>query len=526
MSLVSKADPKLKTLYLGLLSWHFDRKSDAELSELVQQYLDSQNDQPHLHLLSDASLSDEAFESLLSHTCELLSAREENASEQPKPSSDSLQLGGRPVAAIDDFDEDEDELVRARQTLPEPDRSGIDWVAVYYSLDGLIARFSLGWLSIGRVIGLTCVAAVVGMPFYLKQEQPMSWQQIVQLLSGEPPAPKPGNIESASTPEATQFESATAIESPPVPPSIAAVDKLVESSLSRTSDDSPPLDELIIAAPETDELANDGPEVGSTQSETSDSQFLTESPAEHSNTPISPEDDSASRVEEDPSVRLIFGGVPTSPLGQVSFDQVISFVESNELDSAIEEIERVTRTDMYDPCIANLLKIECFLQQGTPEAREAAWKLIASADTHLNPELYELQIVRLLLTSTRSERASILKGENLPADEQFSESVLLWTEARSGSKEPQMVEALRERTSTDSQSVADHIFLANAYFASKQQELALEELMTSRQLLRTTEPTSRSEAIQWIASQTKRDLEQKVESPIRRVVSQLNKTNP
>ena len=225
-------------------------------------------------------------------------------------------------------------------------------------------------------------------------------------------------------------------------------------------------------------------------------------------------------------MRLIFGGVPTSPLGVVSFDQVISFVESNETENALEELERVTRTDVYDPCVANLLKIECFLQQGTPEAREAAWNLIASADTQLNSTLYELQVVRLLLTSSRTERALILRGENLPANEDFSESVLLWTEARSGSKDSMMLESLRERTSADNQSVGDHIFLANAYFASKQQELALEELMASRQLLRDTTLTSRSEAIQWLASRTKSDLEQKVESPIRRVVSQLNKTEP
>ena len=173
------------------------------------------------------------------------------------------------------------ELVKPYLSLIEVGSTGL---SVYYAFDGLITRFSLGWLSIGRVIGLTCVAAVVGMPFYLKQEQPLSWQQIVQMLSGESPAPKPGNLESASSTESIQTESDPAVESPQVPPSIAAVDKLVENSLSRTNEVSPPLDELVIAAPETDVTETDTPDVDSPQTETSDSPLLTESPADHSNT--------------------------------------------------------------------------------------------------------------------------------------------------------------------------------------------------------------------------------------------------
>lgn len=523
MSLVSKADLKLKSLYVGLLSWHFDRKSDAELSELVRQYLSAQSDQPQLQLLSDASLSDEAFESLLNHTCELLAARETDTAASP-PSSENrtaLELGGRPVAAVDDFDDDEEELVRARQTLPEPDRSGIDWVSVYYSLDGLIARFSLGWLSIGRVIALACVAAVVGMPFYLKQEQPLSWQQILQVMSGEDPTPvRPRNFESASTPAETVEDN----RSTDLPPSVAAVDKLVENSFSSSSQASEP-EELVIEEPasgasesiaiqenSTNDIGNEATESGP---------LLTDSPNERPRETSEPRDDSAAKLEEDPSVRLIFDGVPTGPLSQVSFEEIIDLVKANSLDTAIERIELVKHKEMYDPYIADLIKIECYLQQGTPDSRKAAWQVIVDADTQLNPSMYELQVVRWLLTSNRAERASILRGQNLPADQDLAESLLLWTEARSGSKEHLLLESLKRRTLERSQSLGDHVFLASAYFALKYREAALEELVTSQRILKEMSPDFRSPSIQWLVAQTKNDLEKQVNAPLRRIASQL-----
>ena len=65
------------------------------------------------------------------------------------------------------------------------------------------------------------------------------------------------------------------------------------------------------------------------------------------------------------------------------------------------------------------------------------------------------------------------------------------------------------------------MFLANAYYAAGNQELALEELIATRQLLSSMTPLFRSDSVQWLVAQSKSDIEKRVVGPIKKIAADL-----
>ncbi len=553
-----------------MLAWHVGRAADAQVHEKLQAFLTAREQDEGWSQLKSGQLDDQSFFQLAT---QLVQSASDRPSVPPAPSTNNLD-GLDDNIAGDHSGLAGDALKLRRQPAFEVDfgkpappdtevyKLDFDMWVVYYTIDDWLGKVTSGCLSLPRLFGLACLAAVACLPFLLREHEGAELTAKPSVAASDAQAATTSQLDStgrdAAGGNSTDLSSAQAdaladtSSGEQEEPSTDAGDSPTwdsTSSSARPLTTSHRLLDLVVSPTESDNLespaaanANDAPtgldaSVGPSEAGNAilepDSDVNQSLPA-NGETSVSSREDAASEEELDefkssgtPAVsnhRDLSSNADGQPTvdpqpasGPVDLAEVVRLLEANQPSAAVRLLDQsAAPTSFEQQRHASLLRLEALLRMEDQPSRQRAWQLLREASPSLT---HEMMFVRWLLKSTVAERQALLADpKNQEAGSQLLPAAMRWTNWRHWATDPKRGQAyLAETADKRMPGLFDRLFISNVLFAQGQKQDAIQKLEVVRDRLKSMDPSDRSQLSLWLFANSRAEITQWLDTTLKRV---------